>query len=684
MRVSIIFSMILLILYFPSGSTYSCTGGTANTNYNYCYYSDCYIYSNRNIGETLTYCSNQNTYYYRRNVYIHYTGNINIGINLGNSITSLNFYSYTDSVVTINSTKVHPHLTYLSFSYKTYHFNQPYFFSDFPNLVTLSATAYLNFRNPQTFTRLSQLTYLSVNPPSGSLSWKLAISNIAFRGLSRLKYIELIRCDILDVRNAFKGLTNLNHLGLEGNKIEQLEPNMFEDLGHLTHLDLDGNGIKEVSDEAFVGLTALKSLSISGNPFFPLNTLSRLTGINSLQINYNSYRTLPPDPFERMHSLSSIIADNPFFCDCSLRWTSVVSQYSLSIQSAYCLEPSKVYRTSITSTSLYTNCTVDRSYGCFSKSVSCPIEFVCRDTGTSHACTCADGYSLLHTGVCVDENECELGQASCAQHCKNTNGSFECSCDPGYQLADDDFSCEDIDECQMGTSQCAQSETCTNTVGSYACIESGCSRLCDDPVNHTCICCVGYQLNDRFQCADIDECQELTSECDSNCHNTIGSYQCSCNGGYQLVNDTKCLDIDECLMNNGGCPLSCLNNNGSFVCLDVIITGNHVEIPDVQSNGQNLLLLPTLIAVIMLLVIIIIIVIVVFTVIIVIMRGVIKKNKSQTVFQSTPYEHDNIYEVPSGDVDDGARLLEKVNTSDGISETSVEIYPAPISCNPSK
>ena len=697
MRVSIVFLLILLILYFPSGSTttYSCTGGSSNNNY--CYYSTCYIYSNVNAGEALTYCSNYHSYS-SRSVNIYYSGNINIKLSLSDYVSSIYFYSYTDSVVTINATKVHSYLTYLNFNYKAYHFDQSSFFSYFPNLIQVSASAYLDFTYPQTFTSLSQLTSLSVSPPSGSLDWKFEIVNDAFRGLSQLKYIELVRGDLLDVRNAFKGLTSLSHLGLEGNKIQKLEPNMFEDLHSLTHLDLDGNGIKEVSDEAFVGLTALKSLSISGNPLFPLNTLSRLTAVTSLQINYNSYRTLPPDPFEQMQSLSYLYADNPFFCDCSLRWTSVVSQYSLYIQSAYCLEPSKVYRTSITSTSLYTNCTVDRSYGCFSKSVSCPIEFVCRDTGTSHACTCADGYNLLYTGVCVDENECELGQDSCAQHCNNTIGSFECYCDPGYQLTADDFSCEDIDECQELTSECDTNchntkgsyecsctqgyqlvnqlkcididecqtsnggcdNMCVNTVGSYQCLnistssiisyecnELGYSKACPDSTTNSCVCCKGYHKVNS-ECFDVDECEGSDNVCDMNCHNMKGSYQCSCNEGYQLVNQTKCLDIKQTAA---------------------------------QSNEPN----PSVIAVIVLLVIMIIIIIIVFTVIIVIMRGVMRKKKSQAAFQSLTNQPDNIYEVLSGDTDDGARLLEKVNTTDdGISETSVEIYPAPISCNPSK
>ena len=96
-----------------------------------------------------------------------------------------------------------------------------------------------------------------MNPPSGSLTWKFELTNDAFRGLTNLRTIELIRTDMRDIRYAFHGLTKLTHLGLEGNKIDKLEPNIFKDLKSLTYLDLDGNGIDEVSDDAFNGLTAL-------------------------------------------------------------------------------------------------------------------------------------------------------------------------------------------------------------------------------------------------------------------------------------------------------------------------------------------------------------------------------------------------------------------------------------------
>ena len=42
---------------------------------------------------------------------------------------------------------------------------------------------------------------------------------------------------------------------------------------------------------------------------------------------------------------------------------------------------------------------------------------------------------------------------------------------------------------------------------------------------------------DGFGCDDVNECTEMTDQCDQNCHNNIGSYTCSCNTGYRLNPD---------------------------------------------------------------------------------------------------------------------------------------------------
>ncbi|KAI6658133.1 Multidrug and toxin extrusion protein 1-like [Oopsacas minuta] len=268
----------------------------------------------------------------------------------------------------------------------------------------------------------------------------------------------MVRAEISDIQYTFQGLTSLSRLALEGNRITKLVSNEFKDLKSLTYLDLDGNGIQEVNKDALTGLDGLKYLSISANPLFPLQMLSYLSGLTVLQINYNSYRTLSPEPFEQITNIRYIYADNPFFCDCSLRWTSVVSQYRVYFLSSYCLEPSRVYRSSISTPSLYTNCTGNGLYSCFSGTVICPKGFICRDTPTGAACTCEDGYILHSTGECTDEDECKLEQNNCEQNCKNTIGSYECHCDIGYVLGDDGISCLDIDECIAGTDICTNEE----------------------------------------------------------------------------------------------------------------------------------------------------------------------------------------------------------------------------------
>ena len=783
----------LVLLLFSFATFFTVGGGTCRTipgSRNYCGYSYCYLYTSANgqVGEMLTKCTNtsyfSSSYLY---IYIYSTDNLDIQINLGNNIQSVTFNLYRNIFVNINTTKVHTSLTRLYFNYRSYHFNQANFFSYFPHLVYFYARAFIDFTHPQSFTALSQLTYFKVYPPSGYSTWKFEFVSNAFSGLRRLKYIDIVRADITDIRYTFQGLTALTHLGLEGNKISQLDPDEFKDLISLSFLDLDGNGISIASPDAFNGLSKLIHLSLSGNPLFPLGSIYRLTKLVRLQLNYNSYRTLSPDPFEQLNNLRYIYADNPYFCDCNLRWTSVVAQYGIQFISATCLEPSKAYNSLITNEKLYTNCTIDRSYNCFNKSNTCPTDFVCKDLVTRTACTCTDGFVLLSSGKCVDEDECDPANTYCEQYCNNTVGSYECYCDIGYQLSADDRSCEDVDECELGLGPCLIDETCINTIGSYACKETGCVISCENPQNNICTCCDGYNLFNRSHCVDIDECHESLDTCEMNCQNTKGGYQCSCEEGFQLVNQTECLDIDECLNNNGGCNDICLNSKGSFYCLNIDIkslesyecdefgypsscssdyqldpqcgcchgyrvlsnsecgdideckestdqcemictntqgsyrcscqtgyqlvndslcldideclTGNggclhtcfntvgsytclNVNITAMQNtiDGSTFEINNFLLTMVVLLVVFIIILVGVFLIIIVVMRYVKRQAKSyNAVLRSKTTEREDTFEIPSRAIDESATLLEMVNTTDDVtSETSVELYPAPL------
>ncbi|MEO6776250.1 MAG: DUF4215 domain-containing protein [Kofleriaceae bacterium] len=168
--------------------------------------------------------------------------------------------------------------------------------------------------------------------------------------------------------------------------------------------------------------------------------------------------------------------------------------------------------------------------------------------GCSQICTVEPGFTCSGApSSCADIDECATGNGGCAQTCTNSVGSFACGCTAGYALAADGVSCSDIDECATGNGGCAQS--CTNSVGSYACA-----------------CGAGYTLaSDGHGCADIDECATDNGGCVQVCTNTAGAFACSCRSGY-AGDGATCTDIDECATGNGGCSDICTNSDGGFAC----------------------------------------------------------------------------------------------------------------------
>ncbi|CAK8678109.1 unnamed protein product [Clavelina lepadiformis] len=99
----------------------------------------------------------------------------------------------------------------------------------------------------------------------------------------------------------------------------------------------------------------------------------------------------------------------------------------------------------------------------------CPSNSECINTQGSYFCRCHRGFSKL-SGLCVDNQECSLGEGSkCQWRCINTPGSFECECPDGYNR--NDYACIDKNECD-GQKMCRRGETCVNIHGGYRCIEA--------------------------------------------------------------------------------------------------------------------------------------------------------------------------------------------------------------------
>ena len=102
----------------------------------------------------------------------------------------------------------------------------------------------------------------------------------------------------------------------------------------------------------------------------------------------------------------------------------------------------------------------------------------------------------------------------------------------------------DVDECEAEASPCPANSDCLNTVGSYECpCRSGYNRTLSQ-LHEDCEGIHNYlETNDgcmQTTCsyADIDECLESIF-CQDICINTIGSFMCQCSQGRLLATDNR-------------------------------------------------------------------------------------------------------------------------------------------------
>ena len=307
-------------------------------------------------------------------------------------------------------------------------------------------------------------------------------------------------------------MNKLTYLYLTNSELAYIEDGALRDLSSLKQLHLDGNKLQFVSDNVFEGLTDLTLLYLNDNPEFPLTALIQAKSVIELYLSQNGYHTLEPYVFQQMDSLRYLYLSDPFVCDCDLRWTSLVGQYGLNILNGVC---DNHFSRSITSVTLYTNCSQTESFQCFNKSITCPDNQVCSNTEDSYFCGCSRGYVLHSLVQCEDVDECN-GTTDCQHTCQNTEGSFHCTCDEGYELSSDGYSCDDIDECQVLYGGCEFG--CRNSVGSYQCE-----------------CHYGLELINKTHCDTEFQCDILKNDVDQGnhfvCHEgfnlTISSVTCN-------------------------------------------------------------------------------------------------------------------------------------------------------------
>eukprot|EP00061_Rhincodon_typus_P015371 g43003.t1 len=152
------------------------------------------------------------------------------------------------------------------------------------------------------------------------------------------KHRDLSNNQIAEIApDAFQGLRSLNSLVLYGNKINELPKGVFDGLYALQLLLLNANKINCIRADAFQDLQNLSLLSLYDNKIQTLakGTFTSLRAIQTLphdlfisesNVNSVSLSTDAVGPAEflqrslRLFQIQGHLAQNPFICDCHLKW----------------------------------------------------------------------------------------------------------------------------------------------------------------------------------------------------------------------------------------------------------------------------------------------------------------------------------------------------------------------------
>ncbi|XP_078604226.1 uncharacterized protein LOC144877984 [Branchiostoma floridae x Branchiostoma japonicum] len=166
--------------------------------------------------------------------------------------------------------------------------------------------------------------------PNGTQILELSDHNIAtlttggFSNLWELLKLVMQRNIISTIeKDAFKGLDKLQALDLSFNKLSSIELYHFDNLPMLKYLNLKTNAIQSITPGSLAPLQNLQNLILQGNQLTdaPWEELRGLPKLLTIDLNSNNLQTVPEGIHTGWTSLQSLFYhDNPFHCDCRLRW----------------------------------------------------------------------------------------------------------------------------------------------------------------------------------------------------------------------------------------------------------------------------------------------------------------------------------------------------------------------------
>lgn len=351
-----------------------------------------------------------------------------------------------------------------------------------------------------------------------------------FKHLQSLVYLDISDNLISVIEDgAFKGLDFLQTISLSGHKLHKFGPDTIGRLPSLHKLDVSfGHNLREIDDRCFAGTPELKLLHLNDNSlnYLPIRSYRVISGLEELDLSTNNLRFIPSDAFAGMKSLQTVflnsanlsfiqdgslneltalktlhLYDNPFSCDCNLRWLlewlNSTDKLDIKLKS-----PSKMtcsYPKELNGSVLIQQVVSNFKCSC----EACQRNIRCSGL-TNLTCSCLNGSAT---------NSCDVT-------CRSTNSSNRKRC----VFADDRCYCN----------QQSKIPTCHKNAVLVVSKER----------KYSCICNEGY-TGDGLECRDINECLLVQNRCYRNtteCINIDGSYVCDCKPGYAAQTD----DVNNC------------------------------------------------------------------------------------------------------------------------------------------